>query len=65
MSHYLQHLTFVAEGPNYLLMADAKGQLIRVTGLTDREIAQLEGHAAQNRPSSYQLLMERIAELSS
>jgi len=64
MSNYVRNLSFVAEGPDYCLMADDKGQLIRVEGLFEAEKAELAGRPVRERSTPYQALLTRIAQLT-
>ena len=63
MTKYVKDLTFVAEGQGYLLMANTRGELVRVSGLTEKESASVVGRH-QPRPSKYITLLARIAEIS-
>jgi hypothetical protein len=63
MPRIVRDLTFVADAPGYCLFANERGELVRVEGLSRDEIAQITG--CDVRPSRYQTLLARIAELKS
>jgi hypothetical protein len=62
MSNHVKSMTFVAEGPDYVLMADSRGALVRVQGLSQAEVDELAGRDSGMSP--YSALIKRIAQLS-
>ena len=61
MMGWINNLTFVAEGRDYVLMVNDKGDLVRVEGLFQSERDRVAGRT--ERKSSYAKLIAKIAEL--